>query len=70
MYYLMWLDDTRNRSVADKIAGGCAAYRERFGVAPTVVLVNERDRVEIEGMRVEARQTVQANQFWLGQEGS
>lgn len=63
--YLMWLDDTK-KPTPDKIAGGIAAYRDRFGVDPSIVLVNELDLCNVEGVRVQSEAYVRRNVFWIG----
>ncbi len=69
MTYLMIYDDSKSPA-ADKIADALTAYQERFRTRATVVLVNEKDRVDIPGLRVEARATVQPNNIWVGREGA
>lgn len=69
MTYLMIFDDSKSPP-AQKIQAACERYQERFGVEATVVLVNERDRAEVAGIRVEVRPTVQPSNFWIGQEGA
>jgi len=64
--WLLWHDDTKGRASADKIAGGVQAYRDRFGVGPEQVLVNEADIAVVPGIRVESAAHVRANNFWVG----
>jgi hypothetical protein len=64
--YIIWFDDTKGRAAADKIAAGCAAYRDRFGIAPACALVNEADMATVMGLRVEPRAHISRNNFWIG----
>jgi hypothetical protein len=66
MYWLLWFDDTKGKSAAAKIAGGVQAYRERYGVKPTQVLVNEKDVAVVPGTQVEIGPFVRPNLFWIG----
>ncbi len=68
MTYLMIFDDSKS-TPAQKIAGACERYADRFGARATVVLVNEKDRTDMPGIRVEVRATVQPNNIWIGEEG-
>lgn len=63
--FLIWFDDSK-MAACDKIAGGIAAYRERFKTAPEQVLVNESDLAIVQGIRVECAAYVRANNFWIG----
>ena len=65
--YLMWFDDTKKPTPA-KIAEAIAAYRERFGRPPTVVLTSEADRVDVEGIEVRSETFIRPNNFWVGAE--
>lgn len=66
--YLGWQDDSR-KPVADKIAGAIAAYQERFGYAPTVVLCSAADDPpqSVDGVTVQTEGYVRRNNFWVGQ---
>ena len=65
--YLGWLDDSK-KPTAEKIAGGARAYQERFGVAPTFVLMNEADAqgVQVEAMGVLIKPWIRKNTFFFG----
>ena len=65
--FLVWFDDTPKKASTDKAWGAIAAYRERYGHQPTVMMVNEADApIEIGGIDVQVRSTVQRNNFWVG----
>lgn len=65
MYYLLWLDDSR-ASAADRVRKAVHVYQDRYGATPSVVLVNERDKADVDGVRVEARDHVAVANYWLG----
>lgn len=69
MLYLGWFDDNPKRAIADRIADGRAAYLERFGVAPKVVILNEShrdDRIEVANMIVLFKPFIRRNNYWFG----
>ncbi|HMQ32673.1 MAG TPA: hypothetical protein PKD53_18220 [Chloroflexaceae bacterium] len=66
--FLMWYDDNPKLSVAHKIEEAMAAYADRLGVRPTLVLVNEAELTELPGIAVRSMATVRRNTFWVGQE--
>lgn len=68
--FLMWLDDSKKRAIPDRIADGIAAYERRYGVKPTLVLVNEADKdaPAPEGVTVRAAGNVRRDNYWIGQD--
>lgn len=66
--FLMWYDDNPKLSVAHKIEEAIAAYADRLGVRPTLVLVNEAELTELPGITVRSMATVRRNTYWVGQE--
>ncbi|MEI7770814.1 MAG: hypothetical protein WCI67_12525 [Chloroflexales bacterium] len=65
--FLMWYDDNPKLTVAMKIEDAIGAYRSRFsGTAPTLVLVNEEDVIEVAGVQVRGVATVRRNTVWVG----
>ena len=66
MNYLGWQDDSK-RTVSEKIAAGKAAYHERFGYPPAVVLVNEDEACAVEGMLVLVKPWMRKGNFFFGQ---
>lgn len=64
---LLWYDETRSKPITQIITDATERYRQRFGSAPTVALVNEAaGNVEVEGVRVEGRKDVRRWQVWVG----
>lgn len=66
--YLGWFDDTPKKSTPDKIADAIAAYVDRFQTAPNVVIVNEVDLVDVDGVTVRSEHYMVRNNFWVGWE--
>lgn len=64
----MWFDDNGKKAVAEKIREGAQAYAARFGVPPTVALVNESERADVEGLTVLTKGYIQRSNFWFGVE--
>lgn len=66
--FLMWYDDSPKLSIANKIEEAIAAYADRLGVRPTLVLVNEAELTEFPGVEVRGVTTVRRHTYWVGQE--
>lgn len=66
--YMMWFDDSAKKAATLKIEEAIAAYVRHFKAAPNVVLVNERDQVEVDGILVRAESYVRRDNFWVGWE--
>lgn len=66
MNYLGIYDDSK-RAIAEKIALGKQAYIDRFGYPPAFVLLNEVDKISVEGMGVIVKPFIRRNNFWFGQ---
>jgi hypothetical protein len=65
MLFFVWYDDSPKKLTLDKLQDAIAAYVERFKVAPSLVLVNAADMLEVASMVVRSERTVQPNTFWL-----
>jgi len=68
--YLGWFDDNPKHTTAVKIREACAAYRERYGVEPSVVLMNAEDYAADQdyGVTVRVEGYIRRNNFWVGRE--
>jgi hypothetical protein len=65
--FLMWYDDNPKQTMAKKIEAAIGVYRYRFqGTVPTLVLVNEDEVIEVDGILVRGVQTVRRNMVWVG----
>ena len=62
---LWWYDDSK-KTTAQKIAEGCAAYLDRFKVRPSVILVNEKEQIAIDGLEILALARIGPNNFHIG----
>lgn len=70
MLFLMWYDDTPDKTATEKIHEAIAAYVARFGENPALVLVNAIDFVDVAGWSVCRDLRVRPNNFWVGREGN
>jgi hypothetical protein len=68
MLFFVWYDDSPKKPALDKLQDAIAAYVERFKIAPSLVLVNAADKLELASLVVRYERTVQPNTFWLGYE--
>lgn len=66
--YLGWYDDTPKKTAQMKIEEAVAAYVSRFHSRPNVVLVNEQDRADVNGVAVRSETYMVRNNFWVGWE--
>lgn len=67
---LWWYDDNPKKPTAQKIAEGCAAYLARWGKPASVVLVNEREQIAIDGLDIRPLARIGVNNFHIGFEGA
>ena len=67
MTYLMVYDDDKRTPPAAKLLGAVALYERRYGVRPTLVLVNESDKdvSAPEGVAVRTATNVRPNNYWI-----
>lgn len=69
MLLLQCYDDNPKHTAAQRIAEACAAYVARFGCAPNLVLVNERDAgVTAEGCEVRAERRIGPNNYQVARQ--
>lgn len=67
--YLGWFDDNTKKDATTKAQEAIAAYRERFGSLPNVLLVNEADRdIQLGGITIRVETYIRRNNFWAGYE--
>lgn len=70
--YLAWYDPDRKRALHLKLADACAAYAEKFGHAPSLVLLCQGDLEEIKqeqltpGVELKAVPFLSRNTFYVG----
>ncbi len=66
--FLGWFDDTRGKTVADKIREAVERYAAKFGTDPNLVLVSPADSTPVEGLHIKPVEYVRPNYFWVGVE--
>ena len=70
---LLWFDDDKKSSLADKVARAIEYYIRKNGTAPTVCYVNPNMadaliEMPIDAVEMKTSRTVLPNHFWLGVE--
>lgn len=66
---MLWLDDDKGRSLAEKVQRAADYYLEKYGRKPEVCLVNNHMIIgeqNIGKIKVQPVKTVLRNHFWLG----
>jgi hypothetical protein len=58
--------DASKRPVAEKVHEACLCYQARFGQVPNVDFVNPAEVCAVEGVKVEARETIGKCNYWIG----
>ncbi len=66
--YLVWYDDDRRKSNAQKIDAAIAAYIRHFMRRPGIVLVHTDDPAEHHNIRVHHAPFVRRDHYWVGQD--
>ncbi len=67
--FLVWYDNDRKRSLTAKVTAAAERYRERFGAAPALVLINPAqagEQEEIAGIPVRPTPLVLPNHLYIG----
>jgi hypothetical protein len=68
---LLWFDDTKGRTLAQKIRIASARYETKYGVKPSLCVVNPAtksgdDSDNVDGIQVEVSRSVMPNHLWMG----
>lgn len=66
---MLWLDDDKKRSLEEKVQRAAEYYREKYGQAPELCLVNSHmlaDEEKVGPIEVRPAKTVLLHHFWLG----
>ncbi|NJR53038.1 MAG: hypothetical protein HC780_29255 [Leptolyngbyaceae cyanobacterium CSU_1_3] len=66
--YMMWFDDSMKKTAALKIEEAVEAYVRHFKSKPNIVLVNEADLDQVQGLRIRSVGYVRRHNFWVGWE--
>jgi hypothetical protein len=66
---MMWLDDDKKTTLEDKVLRAADYYREKYGRAPNMCLVNltaiEKEK-DVGQIHVQPAKNVLPNHFWVG----
>ena len=70
MNFIVWYDDDKRHTLAQRIADACEAFQARMGVAATVALISPDDGPAPTDalVRIEARNTIRRNTVWVGRD--
>ena len=67
---MLWFDDARDRSLADKIARAVTYYQAKYGQAPNTCYVPPSASADgaamISGVRVKSAPNILPGHLWLG----
>jgi hypothetical protein len=70
--FMLWFDDDKQRTLAEKVARAAAYYAQKYGAAPAVCRVNPAalngGEVAVDGLALRAEAHVQPHHFWLSHE--
>ncbi|HET6312887.1 MAG TPA: hypothetical protein VFH60_03550 [Chloroflexia bacterium] len=64
--FLGWFDDTPKKAAAEKLEEAVERYVAKFGEAPDLCLVNQKDATTHAGVEVKVVEYVRPNHFWVG----
>jgi hypothetical protein len=69
---MLWFDDDKKRTLAEKVTRAADYYRAKYDLQPTVCYVHPSTLVDAKTPRVGAitllpNRTIIKNHFWLGQ---
>ena len=70
---MLWLDDDKQVSLEDKVLRAADYYRDKYGQAPDLCLVNKAALAHerrVGQIRVQPVKNVLPNHFWLGVQSS
>lgn len=67
---MLWYDDDRKRTLEEKVNRAADHYRQKFGRAPTLCLVNPRslngDPTRVSKIELRSAHNVLQHHFWMG----
>lgn len=71
---MLWYDGASNPAVAERIRRAADYYRDKYGKAPDVCLVNPSLKEHglprrLDGMEIHTSRSVLTHHFWLGVRG-
>lgn len=68
---MLWLDDDKERPLAEKVQRAVEYYQQKYGTVPTTCLVNSSAvaaETAVVGLKVAGSPTVLPHHFWVGRE--
>lgn len=71
---MLWFDNTKSRSMSEKIVLAADYYQKKYGQTPNVCEVHPGDllceeiKTSTHGITVRTSKTIMANHVWLGRE--
>lgn len=63
---LLWFDNSKQKTVRQRIDEGRERYRDRFGSSPDTVHVNPEEVVQHPSLRVVPNRHIRPCHYWLG----
>jgi len=66
---MLWLDDTKERTIEDKIGRAVDWYKEHYGPKPTVCFVHQKaveEEFVLGNISVRPATFIRPNHFWIG----
>jgi hypothetical protein len=66
---MLWLDDDKGRSLEDKVLRAADYYREKYGRAPNMCLVNKaavENEQRFGRIKVQPANNILPHHFWVG----
>ncbi len=67
---MLWFDDNKDRTLAEKIDRAARHYQDKYGVRPTLVYVHpvmmQGSKIEVPGIEVKTTNMVLPHHLWLG----
>lgn len=66
--YLGWYEDNPKKGVVTRIEEAIRAYRKKFEIDPTVVLVSKDEEVPaaVDGCPTRVENFIRRNNYWVG----
>lgn len=74
--YFVWYDDNPKKSISAKIDEAVVRYKQKYGKAPKVCMLNEKTQTEdyagvaANGFQVLPVKHIRQNYFWIGMESN
>lgn len=69
MLYFCWFDDSKQRSLVQKIHNAIEHYKERYGMPPNIVQIRQADAAQLtqlDNVRIDGKPYIQQHHIWVG----